>query len=138
MYYDPSGYVCEDKSRAIEITPTELSAFGNKTEPRGARPKQDFGVENFDDIVGPEQPPLPKGASTMKDVNSAPLTGNYHVIPEGTELPDGLGVISDGKDVIGSEGHAPGHHTIYPTKEMTVEEFNKLFKSLPWKYGGKK
>ena len=45
--------------------------FGNKSAPRGARPQQDFNVENFDSIVG-------------------------------------------------------------------YNEFNELYKSLPWQYGGKK
>ena len=50
--------------------------------------------------------PLPTGASTVKDVNKAPLTGDYHLLPGGTKLPNGLGVVADGKDVIPSSPHA--------------------------------
>ena len=35
-------------------TTADIYSFGNKSAPRGARPKQDFDVENFDSIVGPE------------------------------------------------------------------------------------
>ena len=35
-------------------TTADIYSFGNKSAPRGARPKQDFNVENFDSIVGPE------------------------------------------------------------------------------------
>ena len=44
----------------------------------------------------------------------------------------------DGLDVIPDSPHGVGHYTIFPTKEMTVNEFNELYKSLPWQYGGKK
>lgn len=52
-------------------------------------------------------------------------------------MPEGLSVIADKKDVLPNSTHGIGHHTIYPTIKMTVDEFNRLFKSLPWKYGGK-
>ncbi|MDN4620978.1 pre-toxin TG domain-containing protein [Paenibacillus sp. PsM32] len=120
------------------ITSKELNAFGNRTEPRGARPSNDFGVSESTDVVGPQAPPLPNGASTVTDVNRIPLSGHYHTLPEGTELPDGLGVIHDGSDVLPNSPRGHGHNTIYPTRPMTVEEFNQLFKSLPWRYGGKK
>ena len=79
-----------------------------------------------------------KGASNVTDVNNAPLNGNYHTLPAGTTLPNGLGVIADGSDVVANSPHGVGHYTIFPTTEMTVSEFNELYKSLPWKYGGKK
>ena len=119
-------------------TTADIYSFGNKSAPRGARPKQDFNVENFDSIVGPETGPLPKGASNVLDVNSAPLSGHYHMLPAGTQMPDGLDIIADGIDVIPNSPHGVGHHTIFPTRAMTVNEFNELYKSLPWQYGGKK
>ena len=73
----------------------------------------------------------------MNDVTNAPLTGHYYQLDAGTELPDGLGIIQEGCDIFPDSPHGPGHSTIYPTKPMTVEEFNDLYKSLPWKYGGK-
>jgi hypothetical protein len=76
------------------------------------------------------------GASTYIDPKQAPVTGQYHVLPSGTELPDGLAIHADGQDVGGS---APvGHGTIYPTKPMTVSEFGDKFNSLPWEWAGKK
>lgn len=53
------------------------------------------------------------------------------MLPSGTQMPDGLDVIPDSP-------HGVGHYTIFSTKEMTVNEFNELYKSLPWQYGGKK
>lgn len=53
------------------------------------------------------------------------------MLPAGTQMPDGL-------DVIPNSPHGVGHHTIFPTRAMTVNEFNELYKSLPWQYGGKK
>lgn len=47
---------------------------------------------------------LPQGASTTLDPNKSPLSGHYHTIPEGSPLPDGLGIKLDGRDVI------PGFH----------------------------
>ena len=119
-------------------TTADIYSFGNKSAPRGARPQQDFNVENFDSIVGPETGPLPKGASNVLDVNSAPLSGHYHMLPAGTQMPDGLDIIADGIDVIPNSPHGVGHHTIFPTRAMTVNEFNELYKSLPWQYGVKK
>lgn len=151
VYYDPSGYkdkrqtpckeetsVGESDAGASGSTTADIYSFGNKSAPRGARPQQDFNVENFDSIVGPETGPLPKGASNVLDVNSAPLSGHYHMLPAGTQMPDGLDIIADGIDVIPNSPHGVGHHTIFPTRAMTVNEFNELYKSLPWQYGGKK
>lgn len=84
VYYDPSGYKdkrqtpCKEETSVGESgagesgsTTADIYSFGNKSAPRGARPQQDFNVENFDSIVG-------------------------------------------------------------------YNEFNELYKSLPWQYGGKK
>lgn len=114
-------------------TPTDLYAFGNSTEPRKARARQDFGVADEESEVGPEAPPFPKGASTFADVNRAPLTGHYHKLPRGTGLPNGLGVVADGGVV-----HAEGHHTIFPTIRMRVRQFNDLFTGLPWEHQGRR
>ena len=137
------GALMKGESAACEVaesgsTTADIYSFGNKSAPRGARPQQDFNVENFDSIVGPETGPLPKGASNVLDVNSAPLSGHYHMLPAGTQMPDGLDIIADGIDVIPNSPHGVGHHTIFPTRAMTVNEFNELYKSLPWQYGGKK
>ena len=109
----------------------------------GARPQQDFKVESFDDIVGPEiadpeNGVFPKGASNVTNPNNSTLSGQYHSIPQGTELPFGLDIIADGSDLYRNSPHAQGHYTVFPTREMTVSEFNDLYKSFPWVHRGKK
>lgn len=121
-------------------TGEDLYAFGSKSAPRPPRPAQDFGVSAPEDPVGPYAPAAPTdavpGASTFTDPKQAPLTGNYHVLPADTPLPDGLGIHADGQDV---GGRAPwGHRTIYPTTRMTVSQFQQLFSNLPWDWAGKK
>ena len=148
VYYDPSGYEekgCvtaknggDGKNNGDTVTPEQVVAFGNSTNPRGARPSQDFHVNDFDDVVGPECGPFPLGASAFDKPSNAPITGWYHILPKGTQLPDGLAIIADGIDVNPKSPHGAGHHTIFPTIEMTVEKFNELFKSLPWSQGDKK
>jgi hypothetical protein len=116
----------------------DLFAFGGKTTgPRPPRPVEDFVAEPGS-LVGPESPPLPRGASTFGDVTQAPLKGHYHKLPAGTELPPGMGVVADGPSVVPNSPHQPTHHTIYPTVPMTVEDFTEKFLNLPWQYGGKK
>jgi RHS repeat-associated protein len=117
--------------------PTDLSAFGNKNAPRAPRAGKDV-FPDADGNVGPEAPPLPKGASTFSDPNQAPLTGHHHTLPAGTQLPEGLGVVADGNGVVPNSPHPAGHHTIYPTVSMPYDSFVNLFNGLPWQYGGKK
>jgi hypothetical protein len=74
----------------------------------------------------PGELPLPHGASAFSSAAQAPLTGHYHILPEGTRLPEGLGVIADGSDVVPGSTHSPGHYTIYPTRPMSIDEFNQL------------
>jgi RHS repeat-associated protein len=133
-WVDPLGLACK--------TTQDLSAFGKKTGPRDPRiqgynlkPGQTPDmVPDANGMVGPTEPPT--GASTFADPNQAPVGGHYHTIPAGTELPEGLGVNPDGSDVGGSQ--PPTHNTIYPTQEMTPEEFVDKYQALPWQYGGKK
>lgn len=143
----PSEEKVQDKRKQIDTVPSEaflmtapanLFSFGNTTGPRGARPVQDFDVESPEDEVGPESPPLPKGASNMTNVAMSPLTGHFHKLSAGKSLVSGLGVVADGSDVVARSPHIKGHHTIFPTKKMKVSEFNTLYKSLEWEYGGKK
>jgi hypothetical protein len=61
------------------------------------------------------------------------LTGVTWRLPSGTNLPEGLDWIADGSDVGGP--HAPGHHTIFPTRAMPFQEFNDLVHNLPWERG---
>lgn len=98
-----------------------------------------FGVQSGSDLVSAQKPPLPNGKSVCADPYNTNLTGTIYGLSEGTELPDGLEIIYDGKDKV-SGGHAKGHFTIYPSENMTVDafKFNDLYQSLPWNKVGKK
>lgn len=115
----------------------DLAAFGNQAGPRPARAGKDMFPDQTG-MISPGQLPLPHGASTFSEVAQAPLTGHYHILPEGTQLPEGLGVVADGSDIMPGSPRPPGHHTIYPTRLMSMDEFNQLYQNLPWQYGGKK
>jgi len=125
---------------AVEVTERvareDLSAFGNRAGPRPPR-AADMEV-GPDGMLVPQRPPTPTGASTFADPTAAPLTGHYHTIPEGTEMPPGLAVVRDGSDVLPGSPHPPTHATIYPTEPMTPDTFTDRFLGLPWEYGGKK
>ena len=108
--------------------------FGNATQPAGIRSKD---LEPNADGLLPSQADVqwPSGKSTTVSPETSGLTGHYHKIPEGTEMPEGLAIIRDGADVGGPR--SPGHSTVYPTRDMSPGEFNDKFQSLPWEYGGK-
>ncbi|MBI0431963.1 hypothetical protein [Pectobacterium parmentieri] len=114
-------------------------AFGNKNKPRAPRPGKDIDIDvDANGMVKSQADELlPQGTSTTLDPNKSPLSGHYHTIPERSKLPDGLGIKVDGKDVIPDSPHAAGHATIYPTRDMSMTEFQNLFDSIHWQYGGK-
>ena len=89
-------------------------------------------------MVGPEGEPTPADASTYADPSLAPLSGHYHRLRTGAELPDGLGVIADGREILPDGPHEWTHHTIYPSAPMSFDQFVDLFLALPWEYGGKR
>lgn len=120
----------------------DLFHFGrspNGAEPiKGAR-YDDFGISNDSDVVGPYSPSAPTdevgAASTYIDAERSGLSGHYYRLPAGTELPDGLGVHADGEDVGGLQPW--GHRSVYPTTQMTYEQFQELFQGLGWEYAGR-
>jgi hypothetical protein len=119
-------------------TVVNLFAFGARTkEPRLPRP----GIDLFPDeenMVGPSLPESANGCSVFADVTACPLSGHYHRLPSGTELPPGLEVVPDGNDINPDSLHLATHHTIFPCQRMRLEEFIDLFEKLPWQYAGKK
>jgi RHS repeat-associated protein len=117
-------------------SPVDLHAFGNRTAPRDPRPDPDMEIVDGQFVA--QAPPLPRGASTFGDPQQAPLSGQYHRLPAGTELPDGFAVVADGSDVVPNSPHPPTHHTIYPTRDMPPDEFQQGFRDLPWEHAGKK
>ena len=129
-----------DKYGLSCITNSNLYATGNKSKPRALR-IDEYNLkpgQKADLYLGKNGLTTPNqgGASTFKTPEQLPLTGNYHKIPEGTTLPNGLAVKFDGQDVSGTM--SPGHATIYPTKPMKPETYVELYNSLPWEHIGKK
>ncbi|WP_370577459.1 RHS repeat-associated core domain-containing protein [Snodgrassella alvi] len=116
-------------------------AFGNAKKPRGPRPDLDIPVDSNGMVRSQAGKEFPEGASVLIDTkleSNQHLNGHYYTIPEGTPMPDGLGIKRDGPDVIDGSTRARGHATIYPTRDMSMDEFKELFDSLPWKHGGNK
>ena len=64
-------------------------------------------------IVNTLAPPPP---SNVLNVNEAPLNGHYHILPAGTQMPDGLDIVADGIDVVPNSSHGVGHHTMVSCK----------------------
>jgi hypothetical protein len=119
------------------ITPVDLFSFGNSKTPREPRRGKDMEIDSSDMVV-PQGGSSPLGASTFADPDCAQLSGHYFRLPAGTELPEGLEFVADGRDVIPESIHQPTHHTIYSAVAMSYRRFVELFLSLPWIHEGKK
>jgi len=109
--------------------------FGNTGGPReprilGVNAKSGQKPDLIPDAKGMVGPTTKAGASTFADVNKAPIDGPYYKLPAGTEMPEGIGVIRDGKEVGGA--HAETHHAICPTRSMPAKTFLEKFRGLPW------
>ena len=115
-------------------------AFGNAKKPKGPRPGLDIPVDSNGMVKSQAGKKFPKGASVLIDteLEDSNLQGIYYSIPKGTSMPDGLGIKRDGSDVFTGSPRGPGHATVYPTRDMSIDEFQDLFNSLPWKRAGKK
>jgi hypothetical protein len=96
-------------------TPVDLYAFGNRSGPRPPRP----GID------------LPVDESGMQQ-------GHYFRLPAGTELPEGIAVVADGRDVRADSLHPASHYTLYSAVAMSLEEFVQRFANLPWQWAGNK
>lgn len=125
-------------------TTTSISRFGrspNTPDPRGpgvndVRPGVDIAVDANGMVSAQSGAIGSQGASAFTDPTTSGLTGHYYTLPEGTSLPDGVGIVRDGVDMPGGT-EVSGHTTIYPTRDMPEEEFNQLVQNLPWQYGGR-
>jgi hypothetical protein len=115
---------------AREVLAVDLFAFGS----RQGGPRFKLLAKG---TISPQTPPLPDGGSTFADPRQSGLTGHYFILPQGTELPEELGVAADGIDVNPDGPHPPTHHTIFPKVAMGVDEFLALLRSLLWQYRGK-
>jgi hypothetical protein len=47
-------------------------------------------------------------------------------------LPEGIGRVADGSDVVENGKNPPTHHTIFATVRMPMREFIRQFLALPW------
>ena len=95
-------------------------------------------VESDLDLVGPSNPPNPSGGSTWASPDEMPVTGNIWKLPEGTNLPEGLGLFPDGVNYNLGGDQPAWHNTILPTESMTFYEFKCIFNTLPWEWHGKR
>lgn len=115
----------------------DLFAFGNRNGPRAPRIGRDV-IPNEHGIVLADPSPFPQGASTFADPERSGLTGHFHRLPAGTELPRGLQITSDGCDVLPESPFPETHHTIHVVIPMTADDFVRQFLGLPGQYGGRR
>jgi RHS repeat-associated protein len=105
------------------------------------RPGTDIDVDADGMVDAPTDAQLEsldvQGLSTFDSVQNAGRIGLRGQVrtPTGS-LPDGLGIISDGRGVGGPR--AAGHHTIYPTRRMSFDEYVGLIKGMEWENIGTK
>ena len=155
-YYDTKlgSYISQDSIRLAGNNPTLygyvqdlnicLDVFGlivlagNATMPKGIRVPQDIQPDEQGMIKSQADIMFPQGKSTFNTPeNMATILRNttvYEIIDE-TQLPEGLAIKADGRDVGGPM--AIGHHTIYNTRDMTLEEFEQKLSEIQTRKIGK-
>jgi hypothetical protein len=117
-------------------TAIDLFVFGNRNASRAPRIGFDV-VPNDEGVILPDFSSLPPGASTFADPRRSGLTGHFHRLPAGTELPEGWQITADGFDVLPESPLPASHHTLHILIPMHADEFVRQFLSLPWQYGGR-
>ncbi|WP_345040182.1 polymorphic toxin-type HINT domain-containing protein [Streptomyces sannanensis] len=105
------------------------------------RPGKDIDVDADGFVNAPTAAELKsldvQGLSTFDTVANASRVGLKGQVRTPTgPLSDGLGIIADGRGVGGPR--AVGHHTIYPTRRMSFDEYVGLIKGMNWENIGKK
>ncbi len=103
-----------------EIRP-DLFRTGNTNGPSPIRVGSDI-VPDAAGNVRPTNPP--SGLSTFDSVENLPTKGRVWRLPGAADLPGGVNAIPDAPP--------PGHFTIGPTGEMSLEEFLGSLGELPW------
>lgn len=120
----------------MAATPTDLFVFGNRRGPRAPRVGLDVLADNEGNLP-PDTSQTPQGASAFSDPKQSGLSGHYHRLPAGTELPVGIAVTADGCDVLPESPRPPSHYTMHVVKTMSAVRFVEAFLQLPWEYGGR-
>ena len=139
------SYVKDINSWADALGLSDIFIFGNSSGPANARPrvmgdngrmKGDITVTDGNvsaQSVDPDSGVWPQGKSATTDLDSG-LTGQVHKVGD-ADLPKGLGMVADGADVGGP--HKAGHHTIFPTEDMSFDEFNNKLQQIETTHVGK-
>ncbi|ALG08388.1 hypothetical protein AOZ06_17045 [Kibdelosporangium phytohabitans] len=115
---------------------TKLYSAGNSTEKKvnPNRKGKDFEVDSLGTVKSQTGKPAleRKGVSSFdtKERLAQHASGFAWSLPEGYELPEGLAWVKD--------NDPEGHHTIYPTRDMSFDEYNSKVKSMPWKKEGER
>jgi hypothetical protein len=66
------------------------------------------------------------GGSLTENPANAGLGGKPWVLPEGTVLPDGYGIVRAPTDV------DPTHRLLINTQDVQLEDWMQMFSNLPW------
>lgn len=109
----------------LYLAPEDLFRLGNATDPRLThirRPKDIDTVEMNGLLVVIANG---KGISlaTEERISKSPVSGWVWKISKGTQMPKGLRLIND----------RPGHYSICPVSNMTLDEFKGLLSKLALK-----
>jgi RHS repeat-associated protein len=116
------GYV-KDVNSWVDVLGLLVLA-GRASGPSPARNPQDI-IPDSNGVVksqaGLDNPLGKSSFDTPENMANVLKDTNVHEI-KSTNLPEGLDIKADGVDVGGTR--AKGHHTIFPTMDMTFDEFN--------------
>ncbi|HEY6388091.1 MAG TPA: RHS repeat-associated core domain-containing protein [Candidatus Acidoferrum sp.] len=118
----------------------DLYRFGNAQGPGTPRLGTDYvlnGRGNID-AQNPYTDPNYRGASAFRNPFTSGLHGTYWRAPIfSLQAVPGLAVIEDGMDTRVGSSLPAGHHTIYPTQEVSPVGFEQLILQAGWTYSGK-
>src|SRR5579863_2656537 len=117
----------------------DIYRFGNATGPGTPRLGIDYvlnGRGNID-AQNPYADPNYRGASAYRDPFKSGLHGKFWRTPIfNLQSVPGLAVIEDGMDARADSSLPVGHHTIYPTQEVSPVGFEQLILLAGWTYSG--
>jgi len=112
----------------------DIYRFGNAQRTAPVRPGQDYDL-NGRGSIDPQNPLSGsyKGASAYRNPYIVGLTGVvWRTSVQNALGADGLSIIPDGSDVMPGSGFPVGHHTIFPTVEMSPVDFDQRILNLNW------